>query len=98
PLASGEATVTELAKPMKMSMPAVTKHLKVLEKARLIRRGRKAQWRPCYLEATPLKDVADWVERYRRYWEQSYQILDVHLKRIQANEPGFGDIFDKETR
>jgi len=97
-LASGEATVTELAKPMKMSMPAVTKHLKVLEKARLIRRGRKAQWRPCYLEAAPLKDAADWVERYRRYWEQSYQTLDVHLKRIQANEPGIGDIFDKETR
>jgi DNA-binding transcriptional ArsR family regulator len=84
-LASGEATVTELAKPMKMTMPAVTKHLKVLERARLIRRGRKAQWRPCYLDAAPLKEAADWVDQYRKFWEESLDRLDAYLKILQAN-------------
>ncbi|HMO81748.1 MAG TPA: metalloregulator ArsR/SmtB family transcription factor [Pyrinomonadaceae bacterium] len=84
-LASGEATVTELAKPMKMTMPAVTKHLKVLERARLIRRGRKAQWRPCYLDAAPLKEAADWVDQYRKFWEESLDRLDAYLKVLRAN-------------
>jgi DNA-binding transcriptional ArsR family regulator len=83
-LASGEASVTELAEPMQMTMPAVTKHLKVLERANLIRRGRQAQWRPCYLVAEPLKEAADWVEQYRIFWEQSLDRLDAYLKVLQA--------------
>jgi DNA-binding transcriptional ArsR family regulator len=83
-LASGEATVSELAEPFEMSMPAVSKHLKVLERAGLIARGREAQWRPCRLEAAPLKDVADWVERYRDMWEQRFDRLDAYLREIQA--------------
>ncbi len=83
-LASGEASVTELAKPMKMTMPAVTKHLKVLQKAGLIRQERKAQWRPCYLVAQPLKDASDWVEQYRKFWEESFDRLEAYLKVIQA--------------
>ena len=71
-LATGEASVTQLAEPFEMSMPAISKHLKVLERARLIARGREAQWRPCRLEAAPLKDIADWVEHYREFWEQSF--------------------------
>ena len=85
-LASGEASVTELAEPFEMSMPAVSKHLKVLERAGLIARGREAQWRPCRLEAAPLKDVADWVERYRQNWEESFDRLDEYLKALQAKE------------
>jgi DNA-binding transcriptional ArsR family regulator len=85
-LASGEATVTELAEPFEMSMPAVSKHLKVLERAGLIARGREAQWRPCRLEAARLKDVADWVERYRAMWEQRFDRLDAYLREIQAKE------------
>ncbi len=83
-LAKGEASVTELAKPMKMTMPAVTKHLKVLERAGLIRRGRQAQWRPCYLVAEPLREASDWVEQYRRFWEESLDRLDAYLKVLQA--------------
>jgi len=83
-LAKGEASVTELAKPMKMTMPAVTKHLKVLERAGLIRRGRQAQWRPCYLVAEPLREASDWVEQYRRFWEDSLDRLDAYLKVLQA--------------
>ncbi len=83
-LASGEASVTELAEPFEMSLPAVSKHLKVLERAGLIARGREAQWRPCRLEAGPLKDVADWVEHYRRFWEQSFDRLDDYLRELQA--------------
>src|SRR6266705_1553178 len=75
-LISGEASVTELAEPFEMSMPAISTHLKVLERAGLIARGREAQWRPCRLEASPLKDVSDWVEHYRRFWDASYQRLD----------------------
>ena len=86
-LASGEATVTELAKPMNMTMPAVTKHLKVLEKAGLISRGKAAQWRPCKLEAAPLKDVADFIEFYRRHWEQSLDRLGDYLAELQKGDP-----------
>jgi DNA-binding transcriptional ArsR family regulator len=83
-LASGEASVTELAEPFEMSFPAVSKHLKVLERAGLIARGREAQWRPCRLEAAPLKDAADWLERYRRFWEQSLDRLDDYLRELQT--------------
>jgi DNA-binding transcriptional ArsR family regulator len=83
-LASGEASVTELAEPFEMSLPAVSKHLKVLERAGLIARGRKAQWRPCRLEAAPLKGAADWLERYRRFWEQSLDRLDDYLRELQT--------------
>ena len=82
-LASGEASVTELAEPFKMSLPAISKHLKVLERSRLIARSRRAQWRPCRLEAGRLKDVADWVERYRRLWEQRFDRLDMYLRELQ---------------
>ena len=85
-LAAGEASVTELAKPFEMSMPAISKHLKVLERAGLIGRGREAQWRPCRLEAGPLKDVAAWVERYRRFWEQSFDRLEDYLHEIKNKE------------
>src|SRR5665213_51911 len=78
-LASGEASVTTLARPFDMSMPAISRHLKVLESAGLIVRGRQAQWRPCTLEASPLRDVADWVEHYRCFWEQSFDRLGKHL-------------------
>ena len=83
-LASGEASVTALAEPFAMSLPGFSKHLKVLERAGLIVRGRTAQWRPCRLEAAPLKEVADWVERYRRHWEQSFDRLDDYLREVQA--------------
>ncbi len=82
-LALGEATVTELAKPFKISMPGISKHLKVLERARLIARGRDAQWRPCRLKATPLREVSDWVERYREHWDQSFDRLDDLLRDLQ---------------
>jgi DNA-binding transcriptional ArsR family regulator len=83
-LASGEASVTELAEPFDMSMPAVSKHLKVLEKAGLIARGREAQWRPCRLEPAPLKDVSEWVDRYRRMWEARLDRLDDYLRELQS--------------
>src|ERR671929_2077310 len=79
-LAEGEATVLELAEPFKLSLPAVSKHLKVLQRAGLITQGRKAQWRPCRLETAPLKDVADWVERYRAIWEERFDRLDDYLR------------------
>jgi DNA-binding transcriptional ArsR family regulator len=85
-LASGEKTVNELAKPFEMSLPAVSKHLKVLEKAGLIARGRDAQWRPARLEAKPLKGVADWVGRYRQHWEQRLDRLDEYLQKLQREE------------
>jgi DNA-binding transcriptional ArsR family regulator len=85
-LASGEATVTELAEPFDLSLPAISKHLKVLERAGLIARGRSAQWRPCRLRAAPLKEVSDWVERYRRHWEQSFDRLDEYLQQLLAQE------------
>lgn len=89
-LASGEASVTELAEPFAMSLPAVSKHLKVLEHAGLITRGREAQWRPCRLEAGPLKDAADWLEPYRRFWEQSFDRLDDYLHELQKKEKKHG--------
>ena len=85
-LSLGEASVTELAEPFEMSLPAVTKHLKVLERAGLVSRGREAQWRPCRLEAGPLQDIAKWVEQYRRFWEQSFDRLDDYLKTLQGKE------------
>jgi DNA-binding transcriptional ArsR family regulator len=88
-LATGEASVTELAEPFEMSLPAVSKHLKVLERAGLIARGRQAQWRPCRLDAVPLKDAADWLEHYRRFWEQSLDRLEHYLRALQT--PGEKD-------
>jgi DNA-binding transcriptional ArsR family regulator len=82
-LSSGEVSVTELAEPFEMSLPAVSKHLKVLERAGLIVRGRDAQWRPCRLSAGPLRHVADWVERYRRFWTESFDRLDDYLREVQ---------------
>jgi DNA-binding transcriptional ArsR family regulator len=82
-LASGEASVTQLCEPFEMSMPAVSKHLKVLERAGLIARGRDAQWRPCQLNAGPLKEVVDWAEHYRRFWEQSFDRLDDYLQELK---------------
>jgi DNA-binding transcriptional ArsR family regulator len=89
-LASGECSVTELAEPFDMSMPAVSKHLRVLERAGLIVRGREAQWRPCRIQARPLKDVADWTERYRHIWEQRLNRLDAYLQELQAKEKKHG--------
>jgi DNA-binding transcriptional ArsR family regulator len=85
-LASGEISVTKLAAPFAMSMPAISKHLKVLERAGLIARGREAQWRPCRLEAGPLKDVSQWVETYRQFWEESFDRLDVYLAELKEKE------------
>src|SRR5215469_12693548 len=85
-LASGEAPVTELAAPFEMSLPAISKHLKVLERAGLITRGRDAQWRPCRLEPRPLKDVAEWVEHYRRFWSASFDRLDNYLREMQKQK------------
>ena len=85
-LALGETSVGELAEPFDMSGPAESKHLKVLERAGLITRGREAQWRPCKLEAAALKDVDDWLERYRRFWEQRFDQLDGYLKELQAKK------------
>src|SRR5262245_34728395 len=84
-LTAREASVTELAEPFDMSLPAVSKHLKVLERAGLITRGREAQWRPCKLEAARLRDVADWVEQYRRHWEERLDRLEDYLRTLQAN-------------
>jgi DNA-binding transcriptional ArsR family regulator len=83
-LMSGAASVTELAAPFEMSMPAISKHLKVLERAGLIARGREAQWRHCQLSAGPLKDVADWVEHYRQFWTESFDRLDDYLRELQT--------------
>jgi DNA-binding transcriptional ArsR family regulator len=85
-LASGEASVKELAEPFEMTLPAVSKHLKVLERAGLITRGRDAQWRPSRLQAGPLREVADWVERYRRFWEESFDQLAEYLQDLQQKE------------
>ena len=85
-LAQGETTVTELAQPFDMSLPAISKHLKVLERAGLIERGREAQWRPARLQAEPLKEVSDWVGQYRSHWEQSFDRLDEYLSQLQSRE------------
>ncbi len=86
-LAAGEATVNELAEPFAISLPAISRHLKVLERAGLISRSRTAQWRPCRLEAAPLKEVADWVTWYQKLWEQRFDRLDEHLKQMQKGTP-----------
>jgi DNA-binding transcriptional ArsR family regulator len=85
-LAAGEATVGELAEPFAMSLPAVSKHLKVLERAGLISRRRKAQWRPCRIEARPLKDAAQWLEHYRQFWDDSFDRLDAYLGELQSGK------------
>jgi len=85
-LALGETSVTELAEPFDMSMPAISKHLRVLERAGLVARGREAQWRPCRLEAGPLKEASDWLEEYRRFWDESLDRLGDYLRELQAKE------------
>src|ERR687895_2601477 len=90
-LAVGEASVTELAEPFEMSLPAVSKHLKVLERAGLIARGRERQWRPARLEEGPLREVAEWTERFRRFWEESYDRLDEYLDELQGRGKEKGD-------
>ena len=92
-LAKGEATVTELAAPFDLSLPAISKHLKVLQRARLIEQGRQAQWRPCRLNPAPLRDVADWIGQYRRHWEESFERLGAYLRELH-DEPEH----DKEER
>jgi len=86
-LSLGETSVTDLAEPFAMSMPAISKHLKVLERAGLISRGREAQWRPCRLDAGPLKDAASWIEGYRRFWSVHVDALERYLDRINPSEP-----------
>lgn len=85
-LAKGQSSVTELASPFKMTMPAISKHLKVLEKAGLIERGRDAQWRPCRLKAKPLEEAAGWIDQYRQFWEESFDRLDAYLQEIQRKQ------------
>ncbi len=85
-LALGESSVSELAEPFEISLPAVSKHLKVLERAGLIVRSREAQWRPCRIDAAPLREVADWVDRYRRFWEARLDRLDAYLRELDSNE------------
>ena len=85
-LASGEVSVKKLAKPFRMSLPAVSRHLKVLERSGLITRSREAQWRPCRLKAKPMKEAVDWLEHYRRHWEESLDRLDDYLKKLQATQ------------
>jgi DNA-binding transcriptional ArsR family regulator len=85
-LVAGECSVTDIAKPFKISLPAITKHLKVLERSGLISRSRDAQWRPCRLNARPMKEAADWLEHYRRHWEESFDRLDDYLNQIQKKE------------
>jgi DNA-binding transcriptional ArsR family regulator len=89
-LSEGPATVKELAAPFTISGPAVSKHLRVLERAGLIARGREAQWRPRWLEAAPLKEVAEWAEEYRRFWDQSYERLDEYLEQLKQREEEHG--------
>lgn len=86
-LATGQCTVGELARPFAMSGPAVTKHLRVLERAGLIERGREAQWRPCKLTGAPIRKVAEWAEQYRQFWDASYERLDTYLDKLQSKEP-----------
>ena len=97
-LAAGESSVTELAEPFDMSLPAVSKHLKVLERAGLIVRGREAQWRPCRIEPRALKEVDGWLERYRRFWEQSFDRLDDYLTELQAKEKKHARVSNAKRR
>jgi DNA-binding transcriptional ArsR family regulator len=89
-LADGEATVNQLAEPFPISLQAVSKHLKVLEQAGLITRGRDAQWRPCKLEAAPLREIAEWTERYRRFWDERYDRLDSYLQQLRQTDSPAG--------
>jgi DNA-binding transcriptional ArsR family regulator len=89
-LADGEATVSELARPFDMSLPGVSKHLKVLARAGLVEQGRNAQWRPCRLDPEPLRDVSLWLEQYRRFWEESFDRLDKYLAELQQTEDADG--------
>ena len=96
-LAQGDASVKELAAPFEMSQPAISKHLRVLERAGLIEQGRQAQWRPRRLRAGPLRDIADWVSQYRRHWEESFERLDAYLRDVQqGQEPGNGDDHERD--
>ena len=97
-LASGDCSVTELAEPFEMSMPAVSKHLRVLERAGLIARGREAQWRPCRIEAAPLKEVAAWTERYRKIWELHFDSLELYLQQMKAGNRKHGKKHDGKRR
>ena len=97
-LALGETSVTELAKPFAMSLPAVSKHLKVLERAGLIARGREAQWRPCRIEPRALRDIDEWLDAYRRFFDESFDRLDDYLKTLQATEPGAKERQVKEPK
>ena len=94
-LAVGDASVTELAEPFAMSLPAVSKHLKVLERAGLVARGRDRQWRPARLQAGPLREVAEWTERYRRFWEERYDRLDEYLEELQGRGKEKGDGWER---
>jgi DNA-binding transcriptional ArsR family regulator len=96
-LAMGETSVTDIARPFKISLPAITKHLKVLERCGLIARGREAQWRPCRLEAKPMKEAVDWLEHYRKHWEESFDRLDDYLKELQQQEKEKGQKHDDEN-
>jgi DNA-binding transcriptional ArsR family regulator len=96
-LADGEASVKDLSAPFDMSQPAISKHLRVLERAGLIEQGRQAQWRPRRLRASPLRDVSDWVSQYRRHWEESFERLDAYLREVQdSQEQGDGDDDDRD--
>ena len=86
-LAKGEASVTELAEPFQISLPAISKHLKVLERAGLVARSREAQWRPCRLQAEPLKEASDWIAQYRQFWQESFDRLDDYLQDLQTKSP-----------
>ena len=97
-LALGEATVSELAEPFEMSGPALSKHLKVLQRAGLISRGRQAQWRPCRLKAEPLKAAADWLEAYRRFWEESFERLDDYLRELQTKNKRASRVKERKSR
>ena len=96
-LAEGEASVKDLSAPFDMSQPAISKHLRVLERAGLIEQGRQAQWRPRRLRAGPLRDIADWVNQYRIHWEESFERLDEFLREVQAKEQGKGEDDDRDT-
>ncbi|MEJ7804165.1 MAG: metalloregulator ArsR/SmtB family transcription factor [Candidatus Limnocylindria bacterium] len=96
-LASGEASVKDLSAPFDMSQPAISKHLRVLERAGLIERGRQAQWRPRRLRAGPLRDIDDWVGQYRRHWEESFERLDAYLREVQDKEQEHGNNDDRGT-
>jgi len=85
-LAAGESSVKKLAKPFRMSLPAISKHLKVLERSGLITRSREAQWRPCRLQAKPMKEAVDWLGDYKRFWEESFDRLDDYLKKLQSTQ------------